>query len=278
MSSLPCRNCGAPAPGKYCSECGQSTALHPPTAGEFLHEFIGHHIALEGKLWATLRNLLFRPGSLTVEYFAGRKLRYVNPLRLYLSVSLILFAVVGVIRPEIKVSTFDTASGKMSAPLSHEETMRLTRESVAKFEFAPAWAKAHMDQYLSLTDEQQRDRIGHGFSAYAPYAFFLLVPALALLLKLFYLKRRLYYGEHLICALHLQTASFIFALAEVVVVPPGGQALVQLVVLIYNGLALQRVYGGRWWATTLRVLALAFSYLLLFSIMVMAMVAISILF
>jgi hypothetical protein len=277
MSSLPCRNCGAPAPGKFCGECGQSTALHPPTAREFLHEFVGHHIALEGKLWVTLRKLLFQPGSLTVEYFSGRKLRYINPLRLYLSVSLILFAVLGLVDPRVNVASFDPSTGKVSAPLSHEETMRLARESADELSFAPAWAKDHIAQFLALPAEQQRQRMARAFVTYSPYAFFLLLPVLALLLKLFYRKRGFYYGEHLVCALHLQTAAFIFALADLVLVPPAGQSIVQLILIVYGTVALHRVYGGRWWATIVRALALSMIYTLLLSMVVMLMLTISVL-
>ena len=49
-------------------------------------------MALEGALWRTLVALLWHPGRLTVEYFAGRRARYIAPLRLYLTFSLILFA------------------------------------------------------------------------------------------------------------------------------------------------------------------------------------------
>jgi hypothetical protein len=276
-SSLPCRNCGALAPGKYCGECGQSTALHPPSAGEFLHEFVGHHVALEGKLWATLRKLLLTPGLLTVEYFAGRKQRYINPLRLYLTVSLIVFAVGGVINPEIRVSTVDSDTGQLSPSLSHDETMKLAREGLAKLDFAPAWAKAHAGQFLDLTYEQQRERIARGFATYSPYAFFLLVPVLALLLKLFYLNRGIYYGEHLVCALHLQTAAFIFAFAGAVLLPESYRSVAQLVALVYAALAVHRVYGGRWWATIVRVLAGWVIYMMLLSVLVMGMLAVAIL-
>jgi hypothetical protein len=276
-SSPACRNCGTPAPGKYCGECGQSTALHPPTAGEFLHEFIGHHVALEGRLWATLRMLLLNPGSLTVEYFAGRKQRYVNPLRLYLSVSLIVFAVGGVINPEVRVSTVDPDTGKLSAPLSPEETTRLAREKLAELDSVPVWARAHAAKFLDLTPEQQRERTARGFATYLPYAFFLLVPVLALLLKLFYLNRGIYYGEHLVCALNLQTAAFIFALAGAALLPSSYRPIAQLVSLVYATLALHRVYGGRWWATIVRVLAAGVIYLMLLSIMVMVMLAVAIL-
>lgn len=29
--------------------------MHPPTFGEFVHEFVGHYVALEGALWRTMR-------------------------------------------------------------------------------------------------------------------------------------------------------------------------------------------------------------------------------
>ena len=47
-TDLACRNCGTQAPLKFCPECGQETTLHPPTLREFLHEFVGHYVALEG--------------------------------------------------------------------------------------------------------------------------------------------------------------------------------------------------------------------------------------
>ena len=97
-----CRNCGAPAGGKYCPECGQDTAPHPPTAREFLHEFAAHYVAIEGSLWITLRKLLV-PGALTLDYFAGRKRRYVHPLRLYLTASVVFFLVAKVFLPSADV-------------------------------------------------------------------------------------------------------------------------------------------------------------------------------
>src|SRR6478672_7835883 len=88
-----CHNCGAATKGNFCADCGQETTLHVASAREFLHEFIGHYVALEGKLWKSLALLLFRPGRLTLEYIKGRRVRYVQPLRLYLTFSLIFFAV-----------------------------------------------------------------------------------------------------------------------------------------------------------------------------------------
>ncbi|MEG2964661.1 MAG: DUF3667 domain-containing protein, partial [Janthinobacterium sp.] len=88
-----CHNCNTAAPGNFCSACGQSTVLHVPSAREFLHEFVAHYVALEGKLWRTLALLLFRPGALTNEYITGRRVRYVEPLRVYLTFSILFFAI-----------------------------------------------------------------------------------------------------------------------------------------------------------------------------------------
>ena len=47
--------------------------------------------------WPVLRTLwpLFtKPGYLTLEYLAGRRVRYVTPMRLYLFLSIIAFALI----------------------------------------------------------------------------------------------------------------------------------------------------------------------------------------
>jgi hypothetical protein len=87
-----CPNCSAEVSGNFCQQCGQETVLHPPSITEFLHEFIGHYVALESKLWQTLRLLILKPGRLTLEYMEGRRVRYIQPLRVYLTLSLIFFA------------------------------------------------------------------------------------------------------------------------------------------------------------------------------------------
>jgi hypothetical protein len=92
-----CRNCdsnlGEP-PVNFCPACGQDTLNHPPAFWEFVHEFITHYVALEGKLWKTLWLLFVKPAELTREYRAGRKQRYISPLRLYITASFLFFLVV----------------------------------------------------------------------------------------------------------------------------------------------------------------------------------------
>ncbi len=88
-----CANCGAAVAGAYCARCGQETAIELPTARRFLRDAAGRYVALDGRLWRTLATLTVQPGSLTREYLAGRRRRYVRPGRLFLVLSLALFAV-----------------------------------------------------------------------------------------------------------------------------------------------------------------------------------------
>lgn len=92
-ATLSCRNCGhvLRPDDHYCAQCGQDTHAEPPSFLEFVHEFSHHYVAVEGALWKTLWLLLVRPGQLTLEYLAGRKNRYVWPLRLFLTLSFVFF-------------------------------------------------------------------------------------------------------------------------------------------------------------------------------------------
>ncbi|MYM23504.1 DUF3667 domain-containing protein [Duganella sp. FT135W] len=87
-----CANCETPLTGHFCANCGQEAVLHHASTREFLHEFIGHYVALEGKLWGSLKRLILMPGELTNEYIRGRRVRYVQPLRMYLTFSVLFFA------------------------------------------------------------------------------------------------------------------------------------------------------------------------------------------
>lgn len=79
-----CLNCGATLSGEYCSQCGQHSHEHAPTLGHALHELIHEVFHVDGKIFRSVRALFFSPGLLTSEYWAGRIVSWVRPLRLFL--------------------------------------------------------------------------------------------------------------------------------------------------------------------------------------------------
>jgi hypothetical protein len=92
-----CQDCGSAISGRYCSNCGQETEIHTPTVRQFAHEMMDQYVAVEGKLGRTLRTLIAEPGQLTVDYIQGRRQRYVRPLKLYVSISVVFFGLLGLL-------------------------------------------------------------------------------------------------------------------------------------------------------------------------------------
>ena len=269
-----CRNCGAATSGNFCIQCGQATHLHVPSAREFLHEFIAHYVALEGKLWHSLKLLIFKPGLLTREYIEGRRVRYVEPLRLYLSFSIIFFFVIKMSgvdmmgslerTPRIEKARTARVEQTVQTPVaapSQEENKKDKRntDSLKDIEdISPGLAK-RISRIASMPGEQQEELLKRTFFSYTPYAIFLMMPVFALYLKLLYLGSGRRYGEHFLFALHSNAFAFLMLSLFVVAHNWGFVRFMLLTWLtFYLPTALRRVYGGSRTMTALRWIVLMF--------------------
>lgn len=88
-----CLNCKTPLhpEANYCPNCGQeNTDLHVALR-ELLLDVLGNYFAFDTRWVRTFRPFLLNPGKLTRAFAQGQRLRYVNPLKLYLAMSLIFF-------------------------------------------------------------------------------------------------------------------------------------------------------------------------------------------
>lgn len=230
-----CRNCGAEASGAYCPACGQETALALPTAGVFLREAAGRYVALDGRFARTLFHLLFRPGFLTNEYFAGRRRRYIRPARLFLVLALALFAVLRIATEAVPGSALLVLDGDRGAEIAREAKAGAQRAREAKagarkaaspdsegedvsvsgpgfdlglrfdrdlhaFAIGPeGWVRDHLQQRLDrfnrLGRQEKIDQIIGGALRYGPYALIALLPWFAFLLQVVYAGRRRSYPQ-----------------------------------------------------------------------------------
>lgn len=98
-----CANCGTATPGAFCPACGQrAEPLRQPlhhVARDSFSEFFG----LDGRFWRTFGTLLVRPGALTTAFAEGRRTRYLRPLRVYLTSTLLFFFVLNLLDPAGKI-------------------------------------------------------------------------------------------------------------------------------------------------------------------------------
>jgi len=86
-----CENCGSPLYGEHCFACGQPTKGLVRHFSSILGDFFDTVFNIDSRVLRTLGPLLVFPGYLSLEYFAGRRVRYVTPMRLFLFLSLVAF-------------------------------------------------------------------------------------------------------------------------------------------------------------------------------------------
>ncbi|ALT76277.1 DUF3667 domain-containing protein [Paucibacter sp. KCTC 42545] len=274
-----CPNCASPFPDpkpKYCGECGQETLLRAPKLGEFLQQFGGSYLAMEGALWRTLAKLML-PGQLTLEYFAGRRRRYVLPLRIYLTISLLALVLLRI----VTANQMESDSGHLvtidSADKRDFEIMSIggfgagVKDGVFFCNKLPASTCERLKRRFNFDPATMANELQEGqarFFSHLGTTMFLLLPSYALWLKLVYLDKRRRYTEHLIYALHLH--AFWFAMIALVMAGKlmglsGAPAWAGLASVLYPLVAMSRVYGSRWWSTGLRAFAVLLLYLITIS-------------
>jgi len=86
-----CSNCGAELHGPHCYSCGQPVKGMIRPLSSMLHDVADTIFNIDSRIFRTLLPLYFRPGYLSIEYFAGRRVRYVTPFRLYFFLSVAAF-------------------------------------------------------------------------------------------------------------------------------------------------------------------------------------------
>lgn len=86
-----CQNCGEALLGEHCYACGQPTKGLVRHFSSIVGDFMDSVFELDSRILRTLGPLLFKPGYLSDEYFAGRRVRYVSPVRLFVFLSLFAF-------------------------------------------------------------------------------------------------------------------------------------------------------------------------------------------
>jgi hypothetical protein len=234
-----CLNCGAALSGPYCATCGQRQTDLRVSFWHLITEALHEAFELDSRIVRTVVPFLFRPGQLAREYVAGRRTRYSSPLRIYLFCSFAYFLAASMGHHDRKVEVKTEAQEK--------EIKELRQEGHVAAFFADKLERL-ADLKASRPEDQRR------FYAEVrnqlPKAFFLLLPLLALWLKLLYFRTDAFYVDHLILALHLQAFTFLAVLASDLWDP--------LVLLSagYGLLSLKRFYGQPWPRTVAKACAL----------------------
>jgi hypothetical protein len=242
-----CRNCGAELSGPWCAQCGQHGTALRPTVGELLHEAFHELSHLDGKVLRTVSLLLTKPGELTREFLAGRRVRYVSPIRLYLICSLLFF-------------------GLMSVMPARPLHVRISNAKAAHLEDAAA----RMQKDPSI--------LSHALESAFPKAMFILMPLFGLIVLAFEWRAERMYVPHFYFAVHYHAFAFLvvtlleassFIHSRIAVIP---RLFLLIWLFPYLAMSIRRVYGGSRLLATLKSVAILTIYCV-FILLAMALIA-----
>ncbi len=298
-----CANCLTPLKGSYCYECGQSIRGADRFFLTLVNEAFEDIFSLSSRVWKTFGNLLWRPGFLSTEYFAGRRVRYIPPIRLYFTLSIVCFVFYSVfaffsdetsttnvvlVQDQAEVAT---EAGPNEKPAEGEDAEDEEDKTSKKppfdlsddEEFSLPWLDAEQSAALEKRIEAQVEKaqkvyeanpeiLGEYFLDIAPPLIFCLLPFFALLLKIFYVFKGMYYTQHLILAVHDHCFVFLwlilYTLIDFILLKfggtPGWLDFIMIVwCTVYLWLSLRVVYQQGRFMTSLKFLCLSFCYFLL---------------
>jgi hypothetical protein len=246
-----CPSCGAPVAGDFCAACGEKR-LRPGhfSLRHFAREAADELFDVDSRALHSLRLLLFRPGALTLEYLSGRRRPYLGPLRMYLAAfALAMFA--GSLIPD------SSASGVGSRNPVAARFTQLVHAVAVKQRVSDAVA----EKSLAAVTNQHVGWI----SILVPLVF------AAFCFAIFHRRRR-WYAENLVYAIHFATFNYAVGVLVIVAQPVLRQlhfsatlafsGLTVVVILGYLAASVRRVYGtGRLatWAATV-ALFVGFSF------------------
>lgn len=120
-----CDNCQAALQGHYCHHCGQSAHNPLKHVGHAIEEVFESFWHLDGRIFRTLRDLLV-PGRVAVNFLKGQRVGYVQPLRLFVILTLFTFFVgkLTVHADDMRMSGGDNALFASAKTVQEVETMR----------------------------------------------------------------------------------------------------------------------------------------------------------
>ncbi|MCC7460964.1 MAG: DUF3667 domain-containing protein [Gammaproteobacteria bacterium] len=266
MNRRHCGNCGAQLRGPWCAQCGQNAHASARSFNALLHD--GWHTLthLDSRAWRTCRALLLRPGLLTAEYFAERRQRYLPPVRLYLVLSVLFFALVRWHAPQPEGAASPTpAAGPAATPACELRSDLPGLDALLRLETVQRGCEqARRTSGQSLLLAMQRN---------VPRMMFVFLPLIAAAMLLLYWRPRRLYLEHLVFCLHNHAALYlVFVLlailegfggwfAGLAVLTSVASGLLWLYVPWYVWRAMRRYYGQGRLLTLLKYVLLAAAYL-----------------
>lgn len=260
-----CRNCRHPVHLHFCPSCGQHIADHNTKLWKIVQEFSDEFIRLDSKFLRTVVPLVFRPGFLTKQWVDGKRVRYITPLKIYVTISAIAFLILS-----YHISQQKTSLAGLGINV-HRDDVADAKELATKP--SDNWLVSGAKQVALNTALTDSRTLTDRYVSQLPSACLALVPVAAMVFGCLYIRRKRFYVEHLVFMLHFN--SFCFLMISVCTLVPGFPGwLAYLWVNVYLFIAIRVNYQQGWIKTFFKFGLFGFAYLILIAL-TMGMTAIA---
>jgi hypothetical protein len=130
-----CLNCRYVVELKFCPNCGQENTDSRKTFHHLFIHFFEDLTHYENAFWKTIRNLLFKPATLTKEYLSGKRLSYLAPVRLYIFISFITFLLIAMFPVKINENSNNSKKELNTQIAKAAQELNIKKEDDKYFHF-----------------------------------------------------------------------------------------------------------------------------------------------
>jgi hypothetical protein len=206
-SQAHCVGCGAVVVGRYCVECGEHTGPHDYSLKHFGEEILESTVHVDGRVFASFRSLLTRPGQLTSQFLAGRRKSQLGPVQMFVVCNVVYFLLL-----------------PLALQLPFTSTLRMQTENRPWRSLAQRMVDAKvagrqdtLENYAAHFDEAAHLQ-GHSL-------IMLMVPFFAAGVWAVHPRGRRYYAEHLVFSFYVM--GFLLLWMTAVTVPIASSAIIE---------------------------------------------------
>ena len=169
-----CKNCSYKLSGQFCSNCGQNKEQYV-SFDDIKNDFLDEAFDYDARIFKTLKYLFIKPGFLTIEYWSGKRVKYLQPIRLYILSSVFYYFINSLIK----------------SPQTHF----IHANRIASNIINPKYYGVIEDRILSYGQEIE---------------LLLFTPLTGLVLMILYKDKNKPFLHHMIASVHLSSFIFIF--------------------------------------------------------------------
>lgn len=222
---ISCPNCDKQLKGdmNFCPNCGQENHIKRVSLKMLVSDFSSTYFAFDSKLFASLKYLLIKPSFLSLEYLNGKIEAYLRPIRLYIFISFAFFLLNSIVSTgggvsDIMILPIDGDSTTIEQVQTEFEKAKIVKDDKETAVFTELDKELFDGKITKITSDKKELKLFILFlKSKLPILFFLLIPILGLLLFLFFYKKKYFYVDHLVFALHLQSFVFVLLIVSLII-------------------------------------------------------------